>query len=30
MDPHFHYLGVGYASVQGSRLSSYWTQDFGG
>jgi uncharacterized protein YkwD len=30
MDPHFRYLGVGYANVQGSRLSSYWTQDFGG
>jgi uncharacterized protein YkwD len=30
MDPHFRYLGVGYANVPGSRLSSYWTQDFGG
>jgi uncharacterized protein YkwD len=29
MDPHFRYLGVGYAKVPGSRLSTYWTQDFG-
>jgi uncharacterized protein YkwD len=30
MDPHFRYLGVGYAKVPGSRMSFYWTQDFGG
>jgi uncharacterized protein YkwD len=30
MNPAFKYIGIGYADVEGSPLTHYWTQDFGG
>jgi uncharacterized protein YkwD len=30
MNPQYRSIGVGYARVQGSRYTHYWTQKFGG
>lgn len=30
MEPRYRFLGVGYAQNSGTRLTHFWTQDFGG